>query len=58
MALRQRVEHDLYYIENWSFWLRNLYVLAVTPFQLLDIRNAYDEPTAGSFPSFCERHGS
>ena len=39
-ALRSRVEHDLYYIENWSIWL-DLYVLAVTPFRLLDARRAY-----------------
>ena len=39
-ALRRRVEHDLYYIENWSPWL-DLYILAVTPFRLVDSRNAY-----------------
>ncbi len=39
-ALRRRVEHDLYYIENWSIWL-DLYILAVTPFRLLDGRHAY-----------------
>lgn len=40
VALRRRVEHDLRYIENWSIWL-DLYILAVTPFRLMDTRNAY-----------------
>ena len=39
-ALRKRVEHDLHYIENWSIWL-DIYVLAVTPFRLLDASRAY-----------------
>lgn len=39
-ALRRRVEHDLYYIENWSIWL-DLYVLMITPFRLVSTRNAY-----------------
>ena len=39
-ALRRRVEHDLHYIENWSIWL-DLRILALTPFRLLDTRNAY-----------------
>ena len=39
-ALRRRVEHDLFYIENWSVWL-DLRILAMTPFRLLDTRNAY-----------------
>lgn len=39
-ALRRRVEHDLYYIENWSVWL-DLYVLAMTPVRLITTRNAY-----------------
>ena len=39
-ALRARVEHDLHYIENWSLRL-DLYVLAITPFRLLDKRRAY-----------------
>jgi lipopolysaccharide/colanic/teichoic acid biosynthesis glycosyltransferase len=32
--LQNRVEHDLYYIENWSL-LFDLYILARTPFALL-----------------------
>ena len=39
-ALRRRVEHDLFYIENWSVWL-DLRILAMTPFRLLDTRKAY-----------------
>ena len=39
-ALRRRVELDLHYIENWSIWL-DLKILALTPFRLLDTRNAY-----------------
>jgi Undecaprenyl-phosphate glucose phosphotransferase len=38
--LRQRFEHDLYYIENWSIWL-DLKILAMTPLKLLDTRHAY-----------------
>jgi exopolysaccharide biosynthesis polyprenyl glycosylphosphotransferase len=38
--LEARVAHDLHYIENWSIWL-DLYILFVTPFRLLDGRNAY-----------------
>ncbi len=36
----QRVEHDLYYIENWSL-LRDFYIVARTPFALLKTENAY-----------------
>ena len=39
-ALRARVEHDLFYIENWSLWF-DLTILLRTPFSLLDTRRAY-----------------
>ena len=32
--IQRRVEHDLYYIENWSV-LFDLYILLLTPFRLL-----------------------
>jgi Undecaprenyl-phosphate glucose phosphotransferase len=38
--IRGRVEHDLYYIENWSV-LFDAYILALTPFRLLDAEGAY-----------------
>ncbi len=38
--LQERVNHDLYYIENWSLLL-DLYILFVTPFKLLNTENAY-----------------
>ena len=38
--IQRRVEHDLYYIENWSI-LFDLYILAITPFALLKTENAY-----------------
>jgi len=38
--IQRRVEHDLYYIENWSVWF-DIYILAMTPFSLLNTRNAY-----------------
>ena len=38
--IHQRVEHDLYYIENWSLLL-DLYILARTPFALLRCESAY-----------------
>jgi lipopolysaccharide/colanic/teichoic acid biosynthesis glycosyltransferase len=38
--IQQRVEHDLYYIENWSILL-DLYILAQTPFALIRSENAY-----------------
>jgi len=38
--IQQRVEHDLYYIENWSLLL-DLYILAQTPFALVRTENAY-----------------
>jgi len=36
----RRVEHDLYYIENWSI-LFDLYILALTPFALIRAEGAY-----------------
>jgi Undecaprenyl-phosphate glucose phosphotransferase len=38
--IQRRVEHDLYYIENWSV-LFDLYILAKTPISLLKSENAY-----------------
>jgi len=38
--LERRVEHDLYYIENWSV-IFDLYILALTPFRLLNTENAF-----------------
>lgn len=38
--LQRRVEHDLFYIENWSLFF-DLYILAKTPFSLLETENAY-----------------
>ena len=38
--IQKRVEHDLYYIENWSVFL-DFYILLKTPFALLKTENAY-----------------
>ncbi len=38
--IRRRVEHDLYYIENWSVFF-DLYILLKTPMSLLKNDNAY-----------------
>lgn len=38
--IRQRVNFDLYYIENWSLLL-DLYIVAITPFRILNSENAY-----------------
>jgi exopolysaccharide biosynthesis polyprenyl glycosylphosphotransferase len=38
--IRRRVEHDLYYIENWSL-LFDMSILARTPLALLRTENAY-----------------
>jgi Undecaprenyl-phosphate glucose phosphotransferase len=38
--IQRRVEHDLYYIENWSVTL-DLYILLMTPFALFKTQNAY-----------------
>jgi Undecaprenyl-phosphate glucose phosphotransferase len=39
-AMRQRVEHDLYYIDNWSVAL-DLYIILLTVFSRRSLRNAY-----------------
>jgi len=38
--IQKRIEHDLYYIENWSVFF-DLYILLKTPFALLKTDNAY-----------------
>lgn len=38
--IRRRVEHDLYYIENWSI-IFDLFILLKTPFSLIGNKNAY-----------------
>ncbi len=38
--IQKRVEHDLYYIENWSVFF-DLYILLKTPGSLLKTENAY-----------------
>ena len=38
--IQRRIEHDLYYIENWSL-LFDVYIIARTPFALLNTERAY-----------------
>ena len=38
--LEKRVEHDLYYIENWSLWL-DLFIILKTFYVVLRAKNAY-----------------
>ena len=38
--IRKRVEHDLYYIDNWSLWL-DLWIIVKTAFVLFRDENAY-----------------
>ena len=38
--IKKRVEHDLYYIENWSVFF-DIYILLKTPLSLLKNENAY-----------------
>jgi Undecaprenyl-phosphate glucose phosphotransferase len=38
--MQQRVEHDLYYIDNWSFWL-DLRIMVMTVFSKTAYTNAY-----------------
>lgn len=40
VKLQRRIEHDLYYIENWSTWL-DITILMQTPFALFRVENAY-----------------
>ncbi|MBX9927029.1 MAG: exopolysaccharide biosynthesis polyprenyl glycosylphosphotransferase [Hyphomicrobiaceae bacterium] len=39
-AMRARVEHDLYYIDNWSIWF-DIYILIATVFARKAYRNAF-----------------
>lgn len=38
--MRKRVEHDLYYVENWSLWF-DLKILLLTAFTFMGHKNAY-----------------
>ena len=38
--MRARVEHDLYYIDNWSFWF-DLRIILMTVLSRKAYRNAY-----------------
>jgi Undecaprenyl-phosphate glucose phosphotransferase len=38
--IQRRVEHDLYYIENWSLLL-DIYILLRTPFAVFSMQNAF-----------------
>jgi lipopolysaccharide/colanic/teichoic acid biosynthesis glycosyltransferase len=38
--MQQRVEHDLYYIDNWSFWF-DLWIIVMTIFSKTAWENAY-----------------
>lgn len=38
--IRARVEHDLYYIENWSLWL-DFKIMMLTPWSLIATKNAF-----------------
>ena len=38
--MRKRVEHDLYYVENWSLWF-DLKIIILTAFTFMLHKNAY-----------------
>ena len=38
--IQRRIEHDLYFIENWSIWF-DLKIIMLTPFAVLRSNNAY-----------------
>jgi Undecaprenyl-phosphate glucose phosphotransferase len=39
-SIQERIEADIYYIENWSFWL-DLKIILMTPFKGMVNENAY-----------------
>lgn len=39
-AMRCRIEHDLYYVRNWSLWL-DLWILLLTPWSVMKRNNAW-----------------
>ena len=38
--MQKRVEHDLYYLNNWSLWL-DIWIIIRTVWAVLDRKNAY-----------------
>ncbi|MCX5634708.1 MAG: undecaprenyl-phosphate glucose phosphotransferase [Planctomycetota bacterium] len=39
-SLKKRLQYDLYYIRNWSFWM-DLWILLRTPWEIIKGKNAY-----------------
>jgi exopolysaccharide biosynthesis polyprenyl glycosylphosphotransferase len=39
-SLKKRLQYDLYYVRNWSFWL-DLRILLLTPWRIIRGKNAY-----------------
>jgi len=39
-SLKKRLQYDLYYVRNWSFWL-DLRILLLTPWRIVRGKNAY-----------------